>query len=97
MADRTIIQWDKDDLDALRLLKVDCLALGMLTCVRKAFDLLRAARAARRRRSATSRTTTQPTYDDDPARRHRRRVPDRIARADGDAAAPEAANASTTW
>ncbi|MBB4284670.1 error-prone DNA polymerase [Roseospira goensis] len=42
MADRTVIQWDKDDLDALGLLKVDVLALGMLTCVRKAFDLLRA-------------------------------------------------------
>jgi error-prone DNA polymerase len=36
MADRTVIQWDKDDLDALGLLKVDCLALGMLTAIRKA-------------------------------------------------------------
>lgn len=41
MAGRTIIQWDKDDLDALGLLKVDVLALGMLTCIRKCFDLLR--------------------------------------------------------
>ena len=41
MPDRTIIQWDKDDLDALGLLKVDCLALGMLTCVRKCLDLLK--------------------------------------------------------
>jgi len=41
MADRTIIQWDKDDLDTMGLLKVDCLALGMLTCVRKCLDLLR--------------------------------------------------------
>jgi error-prone DNA polymerase len=41
MADRTIIQWDKDDLDSLGLLKVDCLALGMLTCIRKTLDLLR--------------------------------------------------------
>ncbi|TDK26200.1 error-prone DNA polymerase [Luteimonas aestuarii] len=41
MPDRTIIQWDKDDLDSLGLLKVDCLALGMLTCIRKALDLLR--------------------------------------------------------
>jgi len=40
MDDRTIIQWDKDDLDALGMLKVDILALGMLTCVRKAFDLI---------------------------------------------------------
>lgn len=43
MDDRTVIQWDKDDLDVLKLLKVDCLALGMLTCVRKTFDLLRDA------------------------------------------------------
>ena len=44
MEDRTIIQWDKDDLDSLRLLKVDCLALGMLTAIRKTLDLLRAHR-----------------------------------------------------
>jgi error-prone DNA polymerase len=41
MADRTIIQWDKDDLETLGLLKVDCLALGMLTCLRKTLDLVR--------------------------------------------------------
>ena len=41
MPDRTIIQWDKDDLDTLGLLKVDCLALGMLTALRKCLDLLR--------------------------------------------------------
>src|SRR4029079_6529604 len=40
MDDRTIIQWDKDDLDTMKLLKVDVLALGMLTCVRKALDLV---------------------------------------------------------
>ncbi len=40
MEDRTIIEWDKDDIDALGLLKVDILALGMLTCIRKAFGLL---------------------------------------------------------
>ena len=44
MADRTIIQWDKDDLDTMGLLKVDVLALGMLTCIRKALDLMRAHR-----------------------------------------------------
>jgi len=38
MADRTIIQWDKDDLETLGLLKVDCLALGMLTVLRKAMQ-----------------------------------------------------------
>jgi error-prone DNA polymerase len=41
MPDRTVIQWDKDDLDTLGLLKVDCLALGMLTCLHRAFDLMR--------------------------------------------------------
>jgi error-prone DNA polymerase len=40
MPGRTVIQWDKDDLDALGLLKVDCLALGMLSCIRRAFDLI---------------------------------------------------------
>ncbi|MEY3176667.1 MAG: Error-prone polymerase, partial [Planctomycetota bacterium] len=40
MAGRTVIQWDKDDLDALGLLKVDCLSLGMLSCIRRAFDLV---------------------------------------------------------
>ncbi|HXX11927.1 MAG TPA: error-prone DNA polymerase, partial [Burkholderiales bacterium] len=39
MDDRTVIQWDKDDLDALGLLKVDVLALGMLTAIRRALDL----------------------------------------------------------
>ncbi|MDB5713328.1 MAG: dnaE [Sphingomonadales bacterium] len=42
MADRTFIEWDKDDIDALCLMKVDILALGMLTCIRKAFDMMRA-------------------------------------------------------
>ena len=40
MADRTFIEWDKDDIDALGLMKVDVLALGMLTCIRKAFELM---------------------------------------------------------
>ncbi len=41
MDDRTFIEWDKDDIDALGLMKVDVLALGMLTCIRKSFDLMR--------------------------------------------------------
>jgi error-prone DNA polymerase len=40
MDDRTFIEWDKDDVDALRMMKVDVLALGMLTCIRKCFDLI---------------------------------------------------------
>ncbi len=42
MPDRTVIQWDKNDLDALGILKVDCLSLGMLTAIRKCFDLVAA-------------------------------------------------------
>ena len=42
MQDRTVIEWDKDDLDALGLLKVDVLALGMLTAIRKALALISA-------------------------------------------------------
>ncbi|MCZ6895729.1 MAG: error-prone DNA polymerase [Gammaproteobacteria bacterium] len=41
MPERTVIQWDKDDLETLGLLKVDCLCLGMLTAIRKSFDLIR--------------------------------------------------------
>jgi error-prone DNA polymerase len=41
MEDRTQLEWNKDDLEALGILKVDVLALGMLTCIRKAFDLVR--------------------------------------------------------
>ena len=40
MEDRTVIEWDKDDLDTLRMLKIDVLALGMLTCIRKGFELI---------------------------------------------------------
>ncbi|GIS89288.1 MAG: hypothetical protein CM1200mP18_19980 [Gammaproteobacteria bacterium] len=40
MANRTVIQWDKNDIDTLGLLKVDCLALGMLTAIHRAFDLV---------------------------------------------------------
>ena len=40
MKDRHFIEWDKDDIDAIRMMKVDVLALGMLTCIRKAFKLI---------------------------------------------------------
>ena len=42
MKERTFVEWDKDDLEALGLMKVDVLGLGMLTCIRKAFELLAA-------------------------------------------------------
>ena len=40
MEDRTVVEWDKDDLDALGIYKVDVLGLGMLTCLQKSFDLI---------------------------------------------------------
>jgi error-prone DNA polymerase len=40
MADRQVIEWDKDDIDVVRFMKVDCLALGMLSCMKLSFDLL---------------------------------------------------------
>ncbi len=43
MEDRTVIEWDKDDIDAMGMLKIDVLGLGMLTCIRKAFELVATA------------------------------------------------------
>ena len=40
MPDRTFLEWDKDDIDALQMMKVDVLALGMLSCIRRAFEML---------------------------------------------------------
>jgi error-prone DNA polymerase len=47
MADRQVIEWDKDDIDALRFMKVDVLGLGMLGCLRRAFNLMREHRGIR--------------------------------------------------
>ena len=38
MADRQVIEWDKDDIDILKFMKVDCLALGMLSCMKRAYS-----------------------------------------------------------
>jgi error-prone DNA polymerase len=57
MAERTVIQWDKDDLDALGLLKVDCLALGMLSAIRRALDMIA------RRRGRAMRMQDIPSED----------------------------------
>src|SRR5690606_34203425 len=61
MEDRTVIQWDKDDLDAVGLLKVDVLALGMLTALRRCFDLVRHYRG-RELTLATIPAGDEPTY-----------------------------------
>jgi error-prone DNA polymerase len=68
MEGRTTIEWDKDDLDALGILKIDVLALGMLTCLRKGLDLLA------RHYGLVYRLSTIPSEDE--------RVYDMISRAD---------------
>ncbi|ABD87292.1 error-prone DNA polymerase [Rhodopseudomonas palustris] len=47
MDDRTFVEWDKNDVDTLKMMKVDVLALGMLTCIRKCFDLIDAHKGER--------------------------------------------------
>ncbi|MEM6276349.1 MAG: error-prone DNA polymerase [Pseudomonadota bacterium] len=62
MEDRTVICWDKDDIDSLGILKVDILALGMLSCIRKAFDLIE-NHHGERLTLATVPEDDKPTYD----------------------------------
>jgi error-prone DNA polymerase len=62
MDDRTFIEWDKDDVDALNMMKVDVLALGMLTCIRKCFDLI-ADHKGERYELATVPQDVEPVYD----------------------------------
>ena len=62
MEDRTVICWDKDDIDALGILKVDILALGMLSCIRKGFDLI-AQHHQTRYTLATLPPEDAPTYE----------------------------------
>ena len=63
MAERTIIQWDKDDLDKVGLLKVDVLALGMLSALRRCFDLVQQYRGGPRWTLASLPPDDKPTYD----------------------------------
>jgi error-prone DNA polymerase len=62
MPDRSVIQWDKDDIDALGLMKVDVLALGMLSCLRRSFALYRQWRG-RELTLASIPEGDVPTYD----------------------------------
>jgi len=62
MENRSVIEWDKDDIDALGLMKVDVLALGMLSCLRRSFDLYQQLRG-RRLGLASIPEGDAPTYD----------------------------------
>ena len=90
MEDRTMIEWDKDDIDALGILKVDVLGLGMLTCIRKGVRSdrrpSRPPADPRQRAAGGSRGLRHAVFG-----RFGRRVPGRKSRSDDDAAAPQAA------
>ena len=90
MEDRTVIEWDKDDLDRLGILKIDVLALGMLTCIRKAFALIE-NHYGRRFELATIPAEDPAVYEMLSPRRLARRLPGREPRADDDAAAAQTA------
>jgi len=62
MEGRTFIEWDKDDIDTLRMMKVDVLALGMLSCIRKSLDLI-ADHKGERRELATIPSEREEVYD----------------------------------
>jgi len=62
MEGRTVIEWDKDDLDELGILKIDCLSLGMLTAIRKGFELVKSS-AGRELTLATIPEGDEGVYD----------------------------------
>src|SRR6202000_3171694 len=62
MKDRQVIEWDKDDIDVLQFMKVDCLALGMLSCMKRSLDLL-AAHKDIHLDLASIPDDDEPTYD----------------------------------
>ena len=62
MKDRQVIEWDKDDIDILKFMKVDCLALGMLSCMKRSFDMLQEHRSIHMD-LATIPPDDKPTYD----------------------------------
>ena len=63
MEDRKVIEWDKDDLDVLKIFKVDVLGLGMLSCLRRGFDLIRNITAMRSFSFEHSREEEHAVYD----------------------------------
>ena len=96
MPGRVVVQWDKDDCADLGIVKVDLLGLGMMAVLAGRGAADPRARGRRRRLRAPAARRSQGLRHA-ARRRHGRRVPGRVARADGDAAAHEARAASTTW
>jgi error-prone DNA polymerase len=78
MEDRTVIEWDKDDIEAVGILKVDVLGLGMLTCISKAFGMLnkrheglRRAQSSRTKARRTSASSVEPHEGEEGGRRYK--------------------------
>ena len=90
MDDRTVIEWDKDDLDVLNILKVDVLGLGMLSCLRRGFDLIAQSLRRETQPFRHSRRRRARSLSNAVARGLHRRFPGGKPRADVDAAATEA-------
>ena len=91
MKDRQVIEWDKDDIDALKFMKVDCLALGMLSCMKRGLDLLAEHKGVALDLAIDPGRGSEHLCDD-PQGRHNRGLPDREPGADGHAAAHQAAH-----
>ena len=110
MPDRVVVQWDKEDCADMGLIKVDLLGLGMMAVLQDALVLVNGAPGTgheaphpapgtehqARSRSRASAARRSRRLQDAAAGRHDRALPGRVARADGDAAAPQADAASTT-
>ena len=92
MEDRWVIEWEKDDLEELKIMKLDVLGLGMLGCMRRAFDLLDAHKGQRLDlASPEMQDGRSESLRHDLRGRHDRHLPDRKPGADVDAAASQAA------
>jgi len=83
MPDRTVIEWDKDDIDAAGMLKVDCLGLGMLSCIRRALELVNARRAVEHQQRSEPFSTLVPTQESHDDRNQIISRPDRLAEEHG--------------
>ncbi len=92
MENRTFIEWDKDDIDALKMMKVDVLALGMLSCIRKCFDLIDLHKGRRYELADIQSEDDNASVSDAAAGRVARRVSGREPGADEHAATAAAAH-----
>ena len=96
MPGRVVVQYDKRDIETIKLIKLDLLGLRMLSAIDDALRDIQADCAVVRRPRPPARGHPRG-LPHDPGGRHRRRLPDRVARPDADAAAQPPGERSTTW